>query len=108
VIAFKNDGFVEAFNSFTIGALRIAEAFCLSLHKNDNSSLFKIDPFSKEPNVSTTYLNVILSLSTKAFPKPVPGLIAVSNSAILFSVCVAPSNGNVLYNPEASSYLLSA
>ena len=97
--SFKNDGLVDAFNSFTIGALRIAEAFCLSLHKNDNSSLFKIPPFSNEPNVSITYLNVILSLSTNALPKPVPGLIADSKPfppPICFSVCDAPSSGNIL------------
>ena len=64
--SFKNEGLVDAFNSFTIGALRIAEAFCLSLHKNDNSSLLIIPLDSKEPNVSITYLNVILSLSTNA------------------------------------------
>jgi len=76
-------------NSFTIGALRIAEAFCLSLHSRESSSLFKRPPFSKDPNVSTTYLNVILSLSTKALPKPVPGLIADSKPSeppISFSV----------------------
>ena len=94
--SFKNDGLVDAFNSFTIGALRIAEAFCLSLHKNDNSSLFKIPLSSNEPNVSTTYLKVMLSLSTSALPKPVPGLIAVNKSAIFLSTCEAPSNGNIL------------
>ena len=96
VNSFKNEGLVEAFNSLIIGALRIAEAFCLSLHKKVNSSLFKIPPFSKEPNVSITYLKVILSLSTNALPKPVPGLIAPSKSAINLSDCDAPSNGNTL------------